>query len=80
MNCRRHGLTYDPAIVAYLQRRYYGQRKIQMRGCHPRDLIDHVVSICRYRKIKAELTPELLDAACRTYFIDEPQPAGTQAS
>ena len=48
-----------------------------MRACHPRDLIDHVVNLCRYQRRKPELTPDLLDTVCRTYFIEEESQPGT---
>jgi hypothetical protein len=79
MNCRRHGLNFDPAIVQYLHKQYYTARQIQMRACHPRDLTDQIVSLCRYQQRKAELTPELLDAVCQSYFLDDSQTAGTAA-
>lgn len=42
-----------------------------MRGCHPRDLIEQVVDLCRYQKREPAITRELLDTACRTYFLEE---------
>ena len=74
MNCRRHGLLYDPSIVRYLHAQYYVGKNIEMRACHPRDLTDQVVSLCRYHRRPAELTPDLLDAVCRTYFLDDNAP------
>ena len=81
MNCRRYGINFDPAMVAYLYDHQYAARKVQMRACHPRDLIDHVVNLCRYQRKRPELTPDLLDTVCRSYFIeDESQPGTKQAS
>lgn len=79
MNCRRHGLHFDPAIVRYLQDRYYTARNLQMRACHPRDLTDQVVSLCRYHQRKAEITPALIDAVCQSYFLEDSQTEGTAA-
>jgi hypothetical protein len=79
MNCQRHGLDFDPAIVQYMHDSYYVGRKLDMRACHPRDLIDQIVHLCRYHKRKAEITPELLDAVCQTYFLDDSQPGSTEA-
>jgi hypothetical protein len=69
MNCKRHGLVFDPAILKHLNDNYYIGRKIEMRACHPRDLTDQIVHLCRYHRQRPELTPELLDAVCKTYFI-----------
>jgi hypothetical protein len=79
MNCRRYGLPFDPSLVTHMCNNQYSRRNLQMRACHPRDLIDHAVTLCRYQRRRVELTPALLDTVCDTYFIDEPQPETTQA-
>jgi hypothetical protein len=71
LNCRRRGLTFDAVMVEYLERKYYKPRHLQMRACHPRDLISQVVDICRYTNREPVITRELLDAACGSYFIEE---------
>jgi hypothetical protein len=71
LNCRKRGLAFDPVMVEYLNRRYYTPRKLQMRACHPRDLIEQVVDMCRYHSKPPALSRELLDAACRSYFLEE---------
>jgi hypothetical protein len=71
LNCHRRGLPFDPVMVEYLDRKYYKPRHLQMRSCHPRDLISQVVDICRYTNREPVITRELLDAACGSYFIEE---------
>jgi hypothetical protein len=78
MNCRRRGLPFHKVMVAYLQRRHYQPYNRPMRACHPRDLLDQVTALCRYRGQEPAITRELLDAACRAYFVDAdsaPDPA-----
>lgn len=70
MNCARLGLTFDPVIIEYLQRRYYGPRQIEMRACQPRDLLNHIVDLATYRNRPPVISRELLDAACTSYFLD----------
>ena len=79
MNCRRHGLPYDQTLVEHLHDRHYVPRRLQRRACHPRDLIDQVVTHCRYAKRDVELTPELLDLVCQSYFLDDGQTGSTTA-
>jgi predicted ATPase with chaperone activity len=79
MNCRRCGVAFNPAHVEHLRSEYYVGRSLQMRACHPRDLIDQIVSLCRYQQRPAEITPELLDTVCQSYFIDDGQSGETQA-
>ena len=71
LNCRKRGISFDPVMIEYLQRKYYQPRKLQMRACHPRDLIEQVVDRCRYEKRDIAITRELLDAACHSYFLEE---------
>jgi predicted ATPase with chaperone activity len=69
--CRERGVPFDRALVQHLLQSYYQPRKIALRGCQPRDLIDQVLSLADYRAEPRRLTPELLDAACAGYFVDE---------
>jgi hypothetical protein len=70
MNCNRLGLTFDPVIIEYLQRRYYQPRGIEMRACQPRDLLNQIVDLAAYRNRPPVISRELLDAACASYFLD----------
>jgi len=71
LNCRRRNLRFHQVMVAYLQRRHYGPAGRPLRACHPRDLLDQVTALCRYRGIEPIITRELLDAACASYFVGE---------
>src|SRR5689334_5700329 len=79
LNCRKRGLSFDHAIVDYLQRKYYTPRKLELRACHPRDLIEQVVDRCRYQQRTPELTRDLIDQACSTYFIEETESQGNES-
>ncbi len=79
MNCQRRHLRFHQVMVAYLQRRHYRPAGRPLRACHPRDLLDQVTALCRYRGIEPVITRELLDAACKAYFVDDPvEPARMQ--
>ena len=77
LNCQRKNVLYDPEMLEYLRRTHYAPRKRPLRACQPRDLLEQVIALCRYRGKEPELTPETLDAACRNYFVDDdgPNPA-----
>jgi hypothetical protein len=70
LNCRRRNLRFHQVMVAYLQRRHYGPLGRPLRACHPRDILDQVTALCRYRGIEPVISRELLDAACASYFVD----------
>jgi hypothetical protein len=71
LNCRRNKLAFHKVMVAYLQRRHYGPASRPLRACHPRDLVEQVIALCRYRSIAPRITRELLDRACASYFVDD---------
>jgi hypothetical protein len=76
--CRKRGLAFDPVMVEYLQRKYYQARKLQMRACHPRDLVEQVIDMSRYQQREPVITREMLDAACGSYFLEESQSQGSE--
>ena len=53
----------------YLFDTYYGPDGVDPRRCHPRDVLDHLLHLSDYRGLDPELTPDLLDPACRSYFL-----------
>ena len=73
LNCRRRRMRFHRVMVAYLQRRHYAPVGRALRACHPRDLLDQVTALCRYRGIEPVITRELLDAACASYFVSTAQ-------
>ena len=64
------GIPYRDEAVALVYRDFYDARGIAPRSCHPRDLIDHVCDFARFRGVEPRLSPELIDRACRSYFLD----------
>jgi hypothetical protein len=78
LNCRRRNIGFDPVLVEYLNRKYYQPRRLQMRACHPRDLVEQVVDRCRYNGRDLAITRELLDAACGSYFLEETESQGAE--
>ncbi len=70
-NCKERGITYDQAIVRYIYEAWYGRHSIIPRGCHPRDILDHVVDIARFHQVHPEATVDMVDRACRSYFLDD---------
>jgi SpoVK/Ycf46/Vps4 family AAA+-type ATPase len=69
--CAERDIAYNEAAVTYIYRQYYERLKMSPRKCHPRDILDHLLDISRFLEVEAELTPELLDRACQSYFLDE---------
>jgi predicted ATPase with chaperone activity len=70
--CEEAEIAYDPQAVGQVYRDYYGPYKIAPRGCHPRDLLEHLRDIASYLQMPPVLSPALVDRACRSYFLDFP--------
>jgi predicted ATPase with chaperone activity len=69
--CTERGIGYEQAAVNHVYDEWYGRRGIHPRACHPRDILDHLVDISRFYEGKAELTFDMVDRACRSYFLDD---------
>ncbi|MGQ0732328.1 MAG: ATP-binding protein [Acidobacteriota bacterium] len=70
--CHERDLPFEGSLVDHLLATYYEPRTLLPRGCHPRDLIDQALSLADYRGEPRRLTDELLEAACTSYFVDDP--------
>jgi predicted ATPase with chaperone activity len=70
--CREHAIQYDPAAVRQIYRNFYHAHSIAPRGCHSRDLIDHLLDIAKYLEIPPTLSQDLVERAGRSYFLDFP--------
>ena len=75
MCCAARGVTYDETVVDNLLNRHYRPRKIALRGCHPRDLIEQALAQAAYLGDDRRLTDDLMEAACASYFVDDTEPA-----
>jgi predicted ATPase with chaperone activity len=69
--CHGKQIPFNRTLVEDLLENYYKPRDIGLRGCHPRDLIEQSLSLAEYLGQPPELTPELLRAACDSYFVDD---------
>jgi len=68
--CRSKRLKFDRALAEYVVDNVQ-QRGIRLRACHPRDLIEHALSIGAYLDLPRGLTVDLLAEACATYFVED---------
>jgi predicted ATPase with chaperone activity len=68
--CAARAIPFDEEGLAYLLREYYIKPGKPLRACHPRDLTDEILDIARYRNISPTLSKDLIDRACRAYFVE----------
>jgi predicted ATPase with chaperone activity len=69
--CREKELTFDQSLVERLLETELRPRRIPLRGCQPRDLIEHALSLAAYLDQPRQLTLDLLVASCGVYFVPE---------
>ncbi len=64
----KNGLPYMDEIVDYFVQNHLVSHKRPFRGCIPRDIIDNIIDMCRYRQIEPTITAQMLDDAANAYF------------
>ncbi|HEV8228515.1 MAG TPA: AAA family ATPase [Candidatus Limnocylindria bacterium] len=66
--CEAQRIAFYPKAAEWIAA-YARERQIALRSCHPRDLMGHLSAASRFLNKPAELTPELVQLACETYFV-----------
>jgi len=72
--CADLDLPYSRSAVDFVYENWYTREGLAPRKCHPRDLLNQVRDLSRYRGRTPELSDDLLDRACRTYFMNVTDP------
>lgn len=67
--CKGRRVDHDPSGVDYLINKWYKPHERPFRMCQPRDILDQMISIAKYNMERVNFSPDLIDAACATYFI-----------
>jgi predicted ATPase with chaperone activity len=67
--CAEAGLEFSEAAYTYLVERYYTRAGRSFSACHARDLLRLAQSAAGYFGVSAQLTPQMVEAAARLYFV-----------
>jgi len=67
------GIPFEEAGFQYLLDHHYQGADRPLRMCQPRDLLDQLIAIARYKMLEPAMTPELIDRAASTYFVNMSQ-------
>ena len=67
--CRYHQLPFDGPTFEHLLT-LYTKNKRRLNGCHPRDLIDHIIDEAHFVQKSAALSPAAIEKAWQNYFVD----------
>jgi Magnesium chelatase, subunit ChlI len=69
--CKTKEIPFERPVVEHMLETYYRPNRVPLRGCQPRDLINQALSLAKFLGQEPRLTPELMDAACRSYFVQD---------
>ena len=69
--CARNDVAYNDEEASYLITSYFRARSQELRGCHPRDLVEMIADAAGYRGTERALTHSTIDDACARYFAEE---------
>ncbi len=64
-------IAYSEEGCQYLIAEYYTKPRRQPRGVHPRDLLDGLVHLARFRGKTPQMTREMIDFTCLPYFLKQ---------
>ena len=65
----RAGVPYTDDALRYIVNEYYIKPKRKPRAVHPRDILEELVDIARFRGVPPTLSRELTTLACQAYFL-----------
>ncbi len=76
MACKAYNVPFDKVSFMHLLQKWYREPRRTMQSVHPRDIVRIVAAICDYEHEPPRLTPELIDEACSSYFVDAVKESG----
>jgi len=69
--CTKLSIEFDEEAFNYLIDKYYKTAKRDFRGCHPRDILNHINDFIHFYKQQSKITKSAIDFACRSYFVNK---------
>lgn len=67
--CKQYNIPFDKDAFLYLFQTWYRKPNRPLQSVHPRDILKGILALCEYEGVPPHLTPELIDEACRSYFV-----------
>jgi predicted ATPase with chaperone activity len=64
------GVPYNEQGLAYLLQEWYIKKNRKVRANHARDLCDQLIDIAHYLSVDPAMTPEMIDRAAESYFVE----------
>jgi hypothetical protein len=67
--CKEYEIVFNEAGFNYLLEHHYKPFRRPFRGCHARDILQQLDEAAYFLQRPPRLEPELIDHACRSYFV-----------
>ena len=62
-------VPFDYSVPQYFIHKHMTAKNRPLRGCIPRDIIDYIIDVCRFKQVDPTMSAELLDEAAEAYFV-----------
>jgi hypothetical protein len=69
--CSSRAIPCSTELIKGFMDKHYRQTGKPFRRCHPRDVLGHALNLIHFEKLPPTLTPELLDRAFESCFLQE---------
>ena len=66
--CARKDIEYRADALSQILA-HYRRKNLGLRSCHPRDILEQLHDTARFLGRPAQLSPDLIDMACESYFV-----------
>lgn len=66
--CARKQIEYRADALSQILA-HYRRKGLGLRSCHPRDILEQLTDTARFLGRPPQLTPDLIDMACDSYFV-----------
>ena len=63
-------IPFNKDAFLHLLQKWYRQAGRNLQAVHPRDILNIILALCEYDGSPVRMTPELIDEACESYFVD----------
>lgn len=70
VTCDRLKIKYNHEGFVHLMRKHYIEKKRALKMSHPRDLLEQLIDMTRYKNLTPETLPQYMDMAADAYFAD----------
>ncbi len=68
--CERLKIKYNHEGFVHLMKKHYIEKKRALKMSHPRDLLEQLIDMTRYKNLQPETLPQYMDLAADAYFAD----------